>query len=130
MCAVLGTNWADDPAYATNPARVAAREVLVPLITDVMIRRTKADLLAALEAANVPAGPINALDEVFADPQILHRRMVMDVPEPEAQGGTVPTLRTPIVIDGEAQVAPTAPPRLGQHSAEVLSDPAWGFGQG
>jgi crotonobetainyl-CoA:carnitine CoA-transferase CaiB-like acyl-CoA transferase len=129
LCGVLGTSWADDPAYATNPARVANREILVPLITEVTKTRTKADLLAAFEAANMPAGPINTLDEVFADPQVKHRGMVLDLAEPEAAGGAVPMLRTPIVIDGEPQVAQSAPPRLGQHSAEVLNDPAWGFGE-
>jgi crotonobetainyl-CoA:carnitine CoA-transferase CaiB-like acyl-CoA transferase len=126
LCGVLGQPWADDPAYATNPARVANRETLVPLITAVTRTRTKADLLAAFEAATMPAGPINTLDEVFSDPQVLHRRMVSRLPEPEAAGGSVPTLRGPIVIDGEPQVAPTAPPRLGQHTREVLDDPAWG----
>ena len=91
---------------------------------------TKADLLAGFERVGVPAGPINTLDEVFADPQVRHRQMVLDFPEPDAQGGSVPMLRTPIVIDGEPQVARTAPPRLGQHSSEVFADPAWGFGGG
>jgi crotonobetainyl-CoA:carnitine CoA-transferase CaiB-like acyl-CoA transferase len=127
MCEVLGTDWAADLAYATNPARVANREVLVPLVTEATRSRSKADLLAALEGAGVPAGPINTLDEVFADPQVLHRSMVSRLPEPAAKGGAVPTLRTPIVIDGEAQFARTPGPRLGQHTAEVLSDPAWGF---
>jgi crotonobetainyl-CoA:carnitine CoA-transferase CaiB-like acyl-CoA transferase len=127
LCGVLGTTWADDPHYATNPARVANREVLVPLVAAVTRTRTKADLLAAFEAANMPAGPINTLPEVFADPQVVHRGMVAQLREPEAKDGQVPTLRTPIVIDGEPQFARRAPPRLGQHSAEVLNDPAWGF---
>ncbi|MGA0596758.1 CaiB/BaiF CoA transferase family protein [Enterovirga sp. CN4-39] len=129
LCGLLGTEWADNPDYSTNPARVANREMLVPLLASVTRTWTKADLLAGFERVGVPAGPINTLDEVFADPQIVHRGMVLDLPETEAKGGTVPMLRTPIVINGEPQVAPTAPPRLGQHSAEVLSDPAWGFGQ-
>jgi crotonobetainyl-CoA:carnitine CoA-transferase CaiB-like acyl-CoA transferase len=127
LCRVLGQAWCDDPAYATNPARVTNRAVLVPLITAVTKTRTKADLLAAFEAETMPAGPINTLPEVFADPQVLHRGMVLDLPEPGAIGGTVPSLRTPIVIDGEPMVAHMAAPRLGQHNNEVLSDPAWGF---
>ncbi len=125
FCRVLGTVWADDPAYATNPGRVRARDILVPLIAAETARWPKAEILAALERETVPAGPINTLPEVFADPQVLHRRMVSDLPEPRAAGGTVPTLRNPIVIDGEPMVAETASPRLGQHSAEVLNDPAW-----
>ena len=126
LCGLLGTGWADDPAYATNPARVANRNALVPLVASATSAWTKADLLAGFERVGVPAGPINTLPEVFADPQVRHRGMVLDLPEAEAKGGTVPTLRTPIVIDGAAQVAPTAPPGLGQHNADVLGDPAWG----
>ncbi len=126
LCGLLGRPWADDPAYATNPGRVARRDVLVPEIAAVTSTWSKADLLAGFERVGVPAGPINTLDEVFADPQVLHRRMVSDLPEPAARGGTVPTLRGPIVIDGEPMVAPTAPPRLGQHGEEILADPAWG----
>ena len=126
LCGLLGQTWSDDPAYATNPGRVAQRDVLVPAIAAVTSTWSKADLLAGFERVGVPAGPINTLDEVFADPQVLHRRMVSDLPEPEAKGGRVPTLRGPIVIDGEPMVAPTAPPRLGQHGDEVLADPAWG----
>ena len=126
LCGVLGRAWCDDPAYATNPARVANRDILVPLIAAVTQTRTKADLLAAFEAATMPAGPINTLDEVFADPQVVHRRLVSALPEPAARGGTVPTLRTPIVIDGEAQFADRAAPRLGRDNAEVLADPDWG----
>jgi crotonobetainyl-CoA:carnitine CoA-transferase CaiB-like acyl-CoA transferase len=128
LCKVLGQSWADDPRFATNPARVANRDILVPMITEVTKTRTKADLLAAFERETMPAGPINTLPEVFADPQILHRRMVSELPEAMAEGGAVPTLRTPIVIDGEAMVAGTAAPRLGQHTTEVLTDPHWGFG--
>ncbi len=125
LCGVLGTDWASDPAYATNPARVAHREVLVPLIAAATRARQKADLLAAFEAANMPAGPINDLHEVFADPQVLHRGMVSRFDEPLAEGGSVPTLRGPIVIDGDAMVGATSAPRLGQHTREVLADPAW-----
>ncbi|WP_375458127.1 CaiB/BaiF CoA transferase family protein [uncultured Enterovirga sp.] len=126
LCFVLGTGWAEDPRYATNPARVAARETLVPLIAAETAKWAKEDILAAFERETMPAGPINTLDEVFDDPQVLHRRMVSDLPEPNAEGGAVPTLRGPIVIDGEPVVATTAAPRLGQHTTEVLDDPDWG----
>jgi crotonobetainyl-CoA:carnitine CoA-transferase CaiB-like acyl-CoA transferase len=127
LCEVLGETWCDHPAYATNPGRVTNRAVLVPLIAAVTAKRTKADLLAAFEATTMPAGPINTLPEVFADPQVQHRGMVLDLPEPGARGGSVPTLRSPIVIDGDPMVARQAAPRLGQHTDEVFSDPAWGF---
>lgn len=125
LCGVLGSDWADDARYATNPARIANRDTLIPMLSSATAARSKADLLDAFEKAVVPAGPINTLPQVFADPQVVHRRMAFDLPSPEAKGGTVPTLRGPIVIDGEPAVARTAAPRLGQHNAEVLSDPNW-----
>lgn len=126
LCAVLGTGWAEDPAYATNPGRVTNRATLIPMLSAEASRWPKADLLEALERATVPAGPINTLPEVFADPQVLHRRLVTGLPDPEAAGGAVPTLRGPIVIDGEPMVAPTPGPRLGRQTDEILADPAWG----
>lgn len=130
LCGLLGTDWAENEAYATNPARVANREILVPLVAAETQRRSKDELLAGLERAGVPAGPINTLPEIFADPQIRHRGMVADLPEPYARGGSVPTLRTPVVIDGAPQFAARAAPRVGQHSQEVFDDPAWGGGRG
>jgi crotonobetainyl-CoA:carnitine CoA-transferase CaiB-like acyl-CoA transferase len=127
LCGVLGQSWADDPDFATNPARVRNRERLVPAIAAVTRTRTKADLLAAFEGATMPAGPINTLPEVFADPHVIDRAMVSDLAEPAARGGSIPTVRTPIVIDGKPQVSDRPGPRLGAHTAEVLSDPDWGF---
>ena len=123
LCAALGTSWCDDPAFATNPARVAHRETLVPLIAAATRARTKADLIAALEAATVPAGPINTLGEVFADPQIVARGMVQELP---ASGDArVPTLRVPIIVDGTPLGASHAAPALGEHAAEVLDAGFW-----
>ncbi len=123
FCAALGTRWCDDPAYATNPARVANRDVLVPLIAAATRARGKVDLIAALEAATVPAGPINVLDEVFADPQVVARGMVQNLPT--AGGAHVPTLRVPVVVDGAPQGAARAAPALGEHAAEVLDPAFW-----
>lgn len=125
LCEVLGTPWADDERFATNPARTAHRDVLVPMLAAETRKRRKGDLLAAFEKAVVPAGPINTLPEVFEDPQVVHRRMAFELPDPEARGGTVPTLRGPIVVDGEPAVARTPAPRLGQHDEEVEADPDW-----
>ena len=126
---VLGADWATDPAYATNPLRVTNRETLIPLIAARTAARGKAELLAALEAVNVPSGPINRLDEVFSDPQVLHRGMRVDLAEPRAKGGTVPAVRTPIVLDGTPMVSERAPPGVGDHTDDVLADPAWGGGR-
>ncbi|MGH8735089.1 MAG: CoA transferase [Burkholderiales bacterium] len=87
---------------------------------------TRAALLSALEEEGVPAGPINSLVDVFADPQVIARGMRLDLPDAAAKGGSVPSIRSPIVFDGEPAVALRASPELGVDTADVLSDPAWG----
>ena len=82
----------------------------------------RAELLAALEAAHVPAGPINTVAEAFADPQVIAREMRLDLPATGARGGMAPSVRSPMVIDGEPAVAATAAPRLGEHTDEVLGE--------
>ena len=83
---------------------------------------TRDELLAKLEAVGVPAGPINDLDQVFADPQVMHRGMQLDLPSAAAKGGTIPGVRTPIMIDGEPMAARRPSPRLGEHTAEILRE--------
>lgn len=127
--AVLGApELGTDPRFASNPARVGARDVLVPILTELTQRMTRADLLAALEREGVPAGPINSVADVFADPQVIARRMRIDLDAPEAAAGSIPSVRSPIMIDGEAMAASRPSPRLGAHTDEVLRDPAWGGG--
>jgi crotonobetainyl-CoA:carnitine CoA-transferase CaiB-like acyl-CoA transferase len=127
LCRVLGEPaLADNPDYRSNGLRVKHRDALVARISGLTRLFTRADLLAALERDGVPAGPINNVADVFADPQVLARGMRVDLPEPEAAQGAIPSVRTPIVMDGVAQVAATASPRLGQHTDAVLADPAWG----
>jgi crotonobetainyl-CoA:carnitine CoA-transferase CaiB-like acyl-CoA transferase len=71
---------------------------------------------------NVPAGPINNLADVFADPQVIHRGMRLDLPSEAAKGGTIPGVRTPITIDGQGMAAERPAPRLGEHSQEILRE--------
>jgi crotonobetainyl-CoA:carnitine CoA-transferase CaiB-like acyl-CoA transferase len=117
---------AADPRFATNEARVANRAVLVPLLAELIAKRSRAELLQALEAEGVPAGPINDVADVFADPQVRFRNMQID--RPGARGGSVPGVRSPIVIDGVPAAAPLPSPALGAHTSEVLADPCWGGG--
>jgi crotonobetainyl-CoA:carnitine CoA-transferase CaiB-like acyl-CoA transferase len=70
----------------------------------------------------VPAGPINNLDQVFADPQVIHRGMKIAPVAPGSRDGTVPGVRTPIMIDGQPMASEHASPRLGEHSAEILRE--------
>ena len=79
-------------------------------------------MLAKLEAVQVPAGPINALDQVFADPQVVHRGMRIDPPSAAAKAGSVPGVRTPIIIGGKAMAADRPAPRLGEHTEEILRE--------
>jgi crotonobetainyl-CoA:carnitine CoA-transferase CaiB-like acyl-CoA transferase len=123
LCVVLGApELAKDRAYIDNKARLAHRADIVGKLSALTEKRQSADLLANLEAVGVPAGPINNLDQVFADPHVVHRGMKLDLPSPAAKGGTIPGVRTPIIIDGEPMAAPRPSPRLGEHTAEVLRE--------
>lgn len=109
LCEVLGvTELAHDPRFATNPARVAQRAALLPLLVARTVTWVAAELLAALEAAGVPAGPVNRIDQVFADPQVVARGMRLAV-----EG--LPGLAAPIRYDGVRAVADRPGPRLGEH---------------
>ncbi|WNO53860.1 CaiB/BaiF CoA transferase family protein [Stakelama saccharophila] len=105
LCAVLDLDLAGDERFATNPARVANRAALIPLLEAAIAPLGKADLAAALEAEGIPSGPINTVEEVFHDPQVVARGMQV------APGG-LPGVASPIVIDGERMVADRpSPPR-------------------
>jgi glutaryl-CoA transferase len=123
LCVVLDApELAKDPAYIDNKARLAHRADIVGKLSALTEKRQSADLLAKLEAVGVPAGPINNLDQVFADPHVVHRGMKLDLPSDAAKGGTIPGVRTPIILDGEPMAAPRPSPRLGEHTAEVLRE--------
>ncbi|MBO9713978.1 CaiB/BaiF CoA-transferase family protein [Sphingomonas sp.] len=104
LCSVLGLALADDPRFATNPGRVTNRAELIPPIEAAIAGWSKAELAEALEREGVPAGPINSVAEVFADPQVVARGMRI-----ERDG--LPGVAGPIVIDGERMVSDRAPPR-------------------
>ena len=87
LCGVLGDPaLAQNPDYKDNKSRLAHREVLVGRLTELCKRMTSADILAKLEAVGVPAGPINTLDQVFSDPQVIHRGVKLDLPSAARQG--------------------------------------------
>jgi crotonobetainyl-CoA:carnitine CoA-transferase CaiB-like acyl-CoA transferase len=123
---VLGRpELAQDERFSTNAGRVGRRADLVPLLTELTLKFTREDLLSALEKQGVPAGPINTVADVFADPQVMARGMKIDLPSPVAKGGAIPSVRSPIVMNGQAMAAGRPSPRLGEHTDEVLSDPSW-----
>jgi len=113
------SEWEADARFASNRQRLAHRDVLMPLVETVFRERTTEDWLARLHAAGVPAAPILTVDRVLADPQVRHRRMVVDVEHP--RHGTLPTLGTPIKVDGATDLPVTAAPGLGQHTDVLLT---------
>jgi crotonobetainyl-CoA:carnitine CoA-transferase CaiB-like acyl-CoA transferase len=114
LCGILGLlDMATAPEYLTNADRVANRAALTLRLTEVTKRWTKADLLAACEAAGVPAGPINDMAEVFADPQVIARKLQI---APEG----LPGVRSPMTFSGAELALDRPAPRLGQHQDEVL----------
>jgi crotonobetainyl-CoA:carnitine CoA-transferase CaiB-like acyl-CoA transferase len=123
LCTVLGEPaLAAQEAYRDNVGRVTNRESLVSQLSGLTVKFSARDLLGKLEAVQVPSGPINNLEQVFADPQVVHRGMRVDPPSAAAEGGSIPGVRTPVVIDGQAMVNPRPAPRLGEHSTEVLRE--------
>ena len=80
------------------------------------------NLADKLEEVGVPAGPINNLDHVFEDPHVKHRGMKLDIKNDHAKAGTIPGIRTPVMIDGKPADSGHPAPRLGQHSAEILKE--------
>jgi crotonobetainyl-CoA:carnitine CoA-transferase CaiB-like acyl-CoA transferase len=126
LVSVLGKpELAQDERFRSNASRVGHRAELVPVLTELTLKTTRDALLSALETQGVPAGPINTVADVFADPQVIARGMRIDLPSSEAQGGAIPSVRSPIMINGEPMAAQRPSPRLGEHTDEVLSDPSW-----
>ena len=123
LCRILGLEaLADDPRFRANADRVANRATFVAAIEEATQKLAGEALLAALERAAVPAGPINSVAAVFADPQVAARGMRVDLPAAGASGGTVPSVRAPIMLDGLAMAAPVAAPRLGEQTAAILDE--------
>jgi crotonobetainyl-CoA:carnitine CoA-transferase CaiB-like acyl-CoA transferase len=123
LAVLLGDpSLAEDPGFKTNAGRVTNRDRLIPRMLPLTQKFTRDDLLKKLEAAGVPGGPINDLADVFADPQVNHRGMRVDLPDPAAKGGSIPGVRSPIMIDGAAMHADRPSPGLGQHTNEILRE--------
>jgi crotonobetainyl-CoA:carnitine CoA-transferase CaiB-like acyl-CoA transferase len=120
FCTIAGCpQFATDERFATNNNRVRNREILVPMLEEVLLGRTTAEWVARLEAAGVPAGPINDIAQTFEHPQVKHRKMKLDLPHPQA--GTVPSVANPIKFSATPIEYRSAPPTLGQHTQDILS---------
>ncbi|GAB0114678.1 CaiB/BaiF CoA transferase family protein [Acidisoma sp. C75] len=110
--------WAADPRFATNRARVENRAAFVAAFSAVSVLRKTKEWVAALEEAGVPCGPINDLAEVFADPQVVARGTRLSLPH--AAGGDVALVANPIRLSETPAEYRSAPPALGEHTAQVL----------
>jgi len=109
-----------DPRFATNPLRVQNRELLVPLLAEMVKLKKRDEWIALLEEKGVPCGPINDVGEVFANEQVVAREMAIDLPHPSA--GQVKLVRNPIRMSATPATSGMAPPLLGQHTTEVLRE--------
>ncbi|WP_033318322.1 CaiB/BaiF CoA transferase family protein [Streptomyces yerevanensis] len=107
-----------DPRFATTAARITHRDEIVPVLEEILRTRTRDEWLAAFDAHDVPAGPINELPEVFADPQVQHREMLLEVEDPVS--GRLSLLANPIRLSATPVEDYAPPPSLGEHTAEVL----------
>ena len=110
---------AEDPRFLDNIGRTANRQACVDALAVAIKQKTTAEWVALLEPIGVPCGPINRLDEVYADPQVQHRGMKIEVPHPLA--GVVPLVANPIKYSRTPIAYDAPPPLLGQHTDEVLS---------
>ncbi len=121
FCKLVGREeWLEDPRFESNPSRVENREVLLPLIDEVMAPRTCDEWMELFVEAAIPCGPVNDMQHLFADPQVLHRGMIAEVPHP-----TIGTLRLsgiPIKYSETPATIRLHPPLLGEHTDEVLTE--------
>ena len=121
FCAVADCpDLPQDPRFASNANRVRHRDTLVPLLAARLRLRPRAAWLAALEAAKVPCGPINDLEDVFADPQVRERGMTVTLPHPHTDA--LQLVASPMKLSATPVQLRRAPPLLGQHTDEVLAE--------
>jgi crotonobetainyl-CoA:carnitine CoA-transferase CaiB-like acyl-CoA transferase len=120
-CSIIGVpNLAEDERFRQNRGRVINRGVLVPQLVEPMKARTTADWVAAFEAAAIPCGPINTIDQVFANEQVLARGMQIGLTRDD--GVQVPGVGNPLVFSETPVEYEKAPPRLGDGTEKILSD--------
>ena len=121
LCGVAGlTGLVEDTRFATNQARVENREALIAILEGVMAQKTTCDWVDLLSAANVPCGPINKIEDVFADEQVQSRGTKIEIAD--ADGILVPGVANPIRFSDTKIEYSQAPPRVGEHTDEILQE--------
>jgi crotonobetainyl-CoA:carnitine CoA-transferase CaiB-like acyl-CoA transferase len=122
-CEALGMpELAQDARFRTNRDRVSHREELTQLLAERLSTFTREQALQSMEAAGVPAGPINSVADVFADPQVEHRAMRLDLTCDRAAAGSIPGVRSPVRLSDTPLVYDRPSPALGEHTQEILSE--------
>lgn len=123
FCALAGReDLARDPRYATNPARLVNRTELIQIVQDIFRQKSSAEWAQALERVNVPFCPINTLDQVFENPQVVARGMKISMPYKHSQAGHVDLIGNPIKMSETPAQYVRPPPLLGEHTDEVLKE--------
>jgi crotonobetainyl-CoA:carnitine CoA-transferase CaiB-like acyl-CoA transferase len=121
LCVALGKpEWSADPRFSTNPQRVKNRNELVAMIREATVCRPVKEWIAVMEAAGVPCGPINDLEDVFSDPHVQARNVRIEMAHPLAKH--VALVANPIRMSESPVQYRHSPPTLGQHTGEVLHD--------
>lgn len=120
VVAIGAPHLAEDPRFRTNADRVAHRDVLIPILDSIFAGRPTADWVAVLEQAGVPAGPIYLLSDLFSDPQVHHRRMLVEIDHPRA--GRIKQTGVPVKLSATPGRLTSPPPLLGQHTEAVLRE--------
>jgi crotonobetainyl-CoA:carnitine CoA-transferase CaiB-like acyl-CoA transferase len=123
FCEIAGRpDLPEDPRFATNADRLKNRDEIIPIVQELMLQKPTDFWLKALEESSVSGGPINRLDQVFADPQVNARDMKLEMDYPATNGGKVTLINSPMRLSETPTEARLAPPMLGEHTDEVLKD--------
>ena len=123
FCEIAGRpDLPEDPRFATNGDRLKNRDEIVPIVQELMVQKPTDFWLKALEESSISGGPINRLDQVFADPQVNARDMKLEMDYPATNGGKVTLINSPMRLSETPTEARLAPPMLGEHTDEVLKD--------
>jgi crotonobetainyl-CoA:carnitine CoA-transferase CaiB-like acyl-CoA transferase len=123
LFAVIGRpDLVDDPRFRTNQDRIQHRGALLEALNAELAKRPAAEWCRLLWAASVPAGPVNTMPEVFADPQVVHRQIVVETPHAGLSAGVVRTIKPPAILHDTPAEVRRPPPLKGEHTREILTE--------